>query len=105
MTETARRLKLVGRWALGTVVAPILLMSTYLVLSRQFGGPSDTRGDWIAIVACAILGGIAFVRAARRSSWSVLAQAGGCLLYLPILAGGLVLWSFHLVCAAFGDCL
>jgi hypothetical protein len=86
-------------WML-VLVMPLLLLSTYLFVSRQWFAV-NTSADYVAFGTAICVGIFGVCMLVRTGAERILAA----LVYIVVVGSVLIYYAFYFVCGMFGDCL
>ena len=81
------------------VIGPFALIAGYFSLTRSLIGRDAELFDFVALVVSVCAGAAALSRLTRPD------PAFWLLIYVPVIALALLLWSLMLVCGTRGNCL
>ena len=91
-----------GGWLLGTVLAPFIVMSVVLYMTRRLSG-GGAGWDYAGVAFSVVAGLCCLWRIPRGTSF--LSRAWLMVLYVPAAAGLLMIYSLLFVGFVFGDWL
>lgn len=90
----------------GAIIAaatmPFLLVTVYLMVTRELLHGSRVGADFVAVFLAAMLG-LAFLAVMPWGSGRMKALV--CMAYIPIVASALFGYMFLFICSIYGDCL
>jgi hypothetical protein len=88
-----------GGWLAATIIAPFVVMSVELSLTRHF----NISGSWDFVgLALSIIAGLCCL---WQLPTSVMKRAVFTIVFVPVSVMLLTFYSLAFVCAVFGDCL
>jgi len=100
MTVIAQTKPKFGVWLVATILAPFIIVSAELWVTRRF---ANEAAVWdYAAVAFAIAVGLCCL---WRLPMTVTARLWFIVAYVPVGVGLLMMYSLFFMCAVFGDCL
>jgi hypothetical protein len=88
-------------WLLLAALGPLLLLSFYVMVTRELLDQYNAQSDWIAIALSCLSGAFGVAKSAPPEWPRVIV----ILIYLPLMGLFLPFYSLVFVCAVFRDCL
>jgi uncharacterized membrane protein YczE len=89
-----------GCWLAATFIAPIIVMSIELCLTRHFN-VGTTDWDFVGLALSVIVG----LFCLWQLPVSITKRAWLTVAFVPVSIGALIFYSLFFVCVVFGDCL